>query len=173
MARLAAAAAPAIVAAIILFGWLRGVNVFEAFLAGAKTGISTAFGIIPALTALILAVGVFSASGALDILTHAIAPAANAVGIPAEVVPLALLRPISGSGALAVLSDILNRFGPDSMIGRIASVMQGSTETTFYTIAVYFGAVSVKKTRHTLPAALIGDITGFLMSVWFVRFFFG
>lgn len=172
MDKIAAFAAPAVVAGIFFYGWLKGTDLFDAFLAGAKGGIDTAFGIIPALVALITAVGVFSASGALDIVTHSIAPLVQKVGVPAEVIPLALIRPISGSGALAVLNDILQKFGADSFIGRVAAVMQGSTETTFYTMAVYFGAVSVNNTRHTLPAAILADITGFLMSVLFVRLFF-
>ena len=172
MDKLAAFAAPGVVAGIILHGWFSGIDIFDAFLAGAKGGIKTAFGIIPALVALITAVGVFSASGALDLITHSIAPIAEKVGIPAEVIPLALIRPISGSGSLAVLNDILQKFGADSFIGRVAAVMQGSTETTFYTMAVYFGAISVKNTRHTLPAALFADFTGFLMSVLFVRLLF-
>lgn len=169
----AAWAVPAVVAVIVLFGWLRGVKVFETFLVGAKEGLTTAFRITPALVALITAVGVFSASGALDLITCAIAPLTNAVNFPAEAVPLALLRPISGSGALAVFNDILLRFGPDSLVGRIASVMQGSTETTFYTIAVYYGAISITKTRHTVGASVIADITGFVMSALCVRMFFG
>ena len=172
MDKLAAFAAPCVVASIILHGWFSGIDIFDAFLAGAKGGIKTAFGIIPALVALITAVGVFSASGALDLITHSIAPIAQKVGIPAEVIPLALIRPISGSGSLAVLNDILQKFGADSFIGRVAAVMQGSTETTFYTMAVYFGAISVKNTRHTLPAALFADFIGFLMSVLFVRLLF-
>ena len=172
MDKLASFAAPLVVAGIILHGWFSGIDIFDAFLAGAKGGIKTAFGIIPALVALITAVGVFSASGALDLITHSIAPIAEKVGIPAEVIPLALIRPISGSGSLAVLNDILQKFGADSFIGRVAAVMQGSTETTFYTMAVYFGAISVKNTRHTLPAALFADFIGFLMSVLFVRLLF-
>ncbi|MBP1577928.1 MAG: spore maturation protein [Oscillospiraceae bacterium] len=172
MDKLASFAAPCVVAGIILHGWFSGIDIFDAFLAGAKGGIKTAFGIIPALVALITAVGVFSASGALDLITHSIAPIAEKVGIPAEVIPLALIRPISGSGSLAVLNDILQKFGADSFIGRVAAVMQGSTETTFYTMAVYFGAISVKNTRYTLPAALFADFIGFLMSVLFVRLLF-
>lgn len=163
---------PIVIGVIVLWGWLSGINVFDAFLKGARSGLGVAFRIIPALVALITAVGVFKASGALDLLTHALNPVTSAVGIPAEVVPLALLRPISGSGALVIFNDILSRFGPDSMVGRIASVMQGSTETTFYTIAVYFGATSIRRTRHTVPASVLADITGFIMSALCVRIFF-
>ena len=166
-------AVPTVITGIVLFSYFKGVSVFDEFLIGAKEGIKTSFEIIPALVALITAVGVFSASGALDLITHATAPFAQKLGFPAEIIPLALIRPISGSGSLAVFSDILTRFGADSFIGRAASVMQGSTETTFYTIAVYFGAISIKDTRHTVYAALLADFTGFIMSVLFVKLFFG
>ncbi|MEG2204033.1 MAG: spore maturation protein, partial [Oscillospiraceae bacterium] len=108
-----------------------------------------------------------------DLLTVALAPWGRRLGLPAEVIPLALLRPISGSGAMVIFNDILHTFGPDSLIGRIASVMEGSTETTFYTIAVYYGATQIAKTRHTLPAALTADAVGFWMSAVMVRLFFG
>lgn len=172
MDKIAAFAAPIIVGGIILHGFLSRIEIFEAFLAGARDGIDTALGIIPALVALITAVGVFSASGALDIITHSIAPLAEKFGLPAELLPLALIRPISGSGSLAVLSDILTRFGADSFIGRAAAVMQGSTETTFYTMAVYFGAVSVKNTRYTLFCAVLADLAGIFAALFFVRLFF-
>ena len=165
-------AIPSVIFLILMAGWLRGVNVFDCFLAGAREGISTAFDILPSLVALVLSIGIFRASGALDLLTTAISPAARLLLIPREVVPLALLRPVSGSGALVIFQDLLAQFGPDSMIGRIASVMEGSTETTFYTIAVYYGAASIQKTRHTLPAALFADLTGFLMSALAFRWFF-
>lgn len=173
MDKLAAFAAPAIVFLIMLHGWLNDVELFSAFLAGAKEGVDSALGIIPALVALITAVGVFSASGALDIITGFLSPTAARLSIPAEVIPLALIRPISGSGSLVVLNDILSRFGADSFIGRAASVMQGSTETTFYTMAVYFGAVSVKDTRHTAAAAVLADMVSFAAAIFFVRLFFG
>ena len=151
---------PLILCAIFLYGLLHGVNIFDSFLEGAKEGISTSFGILPALVALMTCIAMFNASGALDILTNALRP---------ETIPLALLRPISGSGALAIYENLLSNYGPDSFVGKVASVMQGSTETTFYTIAVYYGAVKVKKTRHTVPSALSADLTGFLMSVVAVR----
>ena len=165
-------AVPITAASILLIGYLRGVDVFDEFLEGAKSGIDTSFDILPALVALITAIGVFSASGALDMVTAFLSPAAKLLALPAEVLPLALLSPVSGSGALAIFEKLLSQHGADSFVGRVASVMQGSTETTFYTVAVYFGAVSVKKTRHTVPAALIADLTGFVMSALFVKFFF-
>ncbi len=160
---------PLILCAIFLYGLLHGVNIFDSFLEGAKEGISTSFGILPALVALMTCIAMFNASGALDILTNALRPICEAIGFPPETIPLALLRPISGSGALAIYENLLSNYGPDSFVGKVASVMQGSTETTFYTIAVYYGAVNVKKTRHTVPSALSADLTGFLMSVVAVR----
>ena len=148
-------------------------DVFGVFLQGAKEGFTTAIDILPALVALMTCVGMFKASGALDILTWLLSPVSELLRLPGEVVPLAILRPISGSGALVIYNDLLETFGPDSFIGRVASVMEGSSETTFYTIAVYFGAIRVTKIRHTLPASLTADLVGFLMSAWMVRIVFG
>ena len=164
---------PGIIGGIFLFGVARGVNTFDAFLEGAREGLSTAVSITPALICLLTAVAMFKASGALDVLSWGLSPLAQAVGLPGEVIPLALLRPISGSGAMVLFNDLLAVYGPDSFIGRVASVMEGSTETTFYTIAVYFGAAGIKKTRHALPAALCADVTAFLAAAWSVRLFFG
>lgn len=172
MTTLSSWAIPMVIALIVLWGWVNGVNVFEAFLNGARSGIGISFKIIPALVALITAVGVFKASGALDLITQALSPLTSVLGIPPEVVPLALLRPVSGSGAMVIFNDILSRFGPDSMVGRIASVMQGSTETTFYTIAVYYGATSIRRIRHTVPASVTADLIGFIMSAICVNLFF-
>ena len=115
----------------------------------------------------------FKASGALDVLSWGLGPLAEGLGLPREVIPLALLRPISGSGAMVLFNDILATYGPDSFIGRVASVMEGSTETTFYTIAVYYGATKVHRTRHTLPSALSADLAGIIMSAVAVRMFLG
>ncbi len=172
MSALADWAIPGVLFAIVLYGYLRGVNVFEVFLAGAREGLKTAAEILPALVALIASVGIFKASGALDLLTVALSPAMRLLGLPAEVLPLALLRPVSGSGAMVIFTELLSRFGPDSTIGRIASVLEGSTETTFYTIAVYFGAAGIRKTRHTAPAAVAADLVGFVMSGIAVRLLF-
>lgn len=164
---------PAVFFAVMLLGLLKGVNVFSAFVEGAADGIKVCIKILPSLVALMTAVGVFSSSGALDMLTAFLQPITDFIGLPRQVTPLALLRPISGSGALAVFSEILSKHGPDSYIGRVASVLEGSTETTFYTIAVYFGATKITKTRHTLPASLMADMTGFVMSGLCVRMFLG
>ena len=155
---------PVAIVLIVGYGASKKVPVFDCFLEGAKDGLTTSAQILPALIALITAVGMFKSSGALDLVTYALRPVANLLHLPQEVIPLAILRPISGSGALVIFQDILQQYGPDSFIGRVASVMQGSTETTFYTIAVYYGATKVQKTRHTLPSALTADIVGFFMS---------
>lgn len=166
-------AIPCVLFGIVLYAFLNGTNVFSEFIEGAKEGLVTAANILPALIALITAVGIFKASGALDMITNFISPLTEKIGMPAEVVPLALLRPISGSGAMVIFNDILSTYGPDSLSGRIASVMQGSTETTFYTIAVYYGATKVKNTRHTVPSSVTADIVGFIMSALAVRIIFG
>lgn len=153
-----------ILAALALYGALRGVDVFAAMTEGIADGLRVLLRIFPAVAALLTAVYALRASGALDALTGLLAPAFRLLGIPAETAPLVLLRPISGSGALAVAGDIMARYGPDSLAGRTAAVMLGSTETTFYVIAVYFGAAGVKKTRWAIPAALCADFTGFVLS---------
>lgn len=164
---------PAVVAFFSLWGLCHKVPVFDCFLEGAAEGIKTALRVLPALVGLMTAVGMFGASGALDVLAWALHPLTDLLGFPREVIPLALLRPVSGSGALAIFERILTACGPDSPAGRVASVLQGSTETTFYTIAVYYGSVKVSHTRHTLPAALAGDLMGFAASALLVRWFFG
>ena len=138
-------------------------DVYGELLEGGLEGLKLLLSIVPALVVLLTAVHMLRASGAVELLTKWLAPAARVVGIPAETLPLVLIRPISGSAALAVGADLMAVHGPDSLIGRTAAVMLGSTETTFYTISVYFGAAGVKKTRYTVPAALIADFTGFFM----------
>lgn len=172
MDKLGIYAVPAVVVCIVLFGFIRKVPVFDTFVAGAKEGLRSSVSILPSLIGLIMAVTMLSASGALDLLSSFLAPAAALIGLPPQAMPLALIRPVSGSGATAVLTQIFRDCGPDSFTGRVASVMSGSTETTFYAIAVYFGAVGVKKTRHTIPAALTGDLTACIVSALTVRLFF-
>ena len=164
---------PLTMVTIVGYGMWKKVPVFDCFLEGAREGLMSAVQILPALIALITAVGMFKASGALDLLTAFLRPLFSLLRLPDAVIPLALLRPISGSGAMVIFQDILQRYGPDSFAGRVASVMQGSTETTFYTIAVYFGATKVIRTRHTLPSALTADIVGFIMSAAAVRILLG
>ena len=158
-----------VVAGIVGFGAIRGVEVFCAFMEGAREGLRTAAGILPALTALTLCVSMLRASGAMEALAAAAAPVIGALGIPPETVPLMLIRPVSGSGAIAVLQSIFRTCGADSAAGKTASVMMGSTETTFYTVAVYFGSVNVKKTGFTLPAALTADLTGMIVAALSVK----
>ena len=146
-------------------------DVYGALLEGGLDGLKLLVTIVPALVVLLTAVHMLRASGAIELLTKWLSPVAAAVGIPAETLPLVLLRPISGSAALAVGADLMSVHGPDSLIGRTAAVMLGSTETTFYTISVYFGAAGVKKTRYTSPAALIADATGFLAASFCARYF--
>lgn len=162
-------AIPIFITSFILFGLIRKVNVYECFVEGAKSGIESMFGIIAPLVGLMVAISMFRESGALELIADLLSPLLSYVGLPAEVLPLAILRPISGSASLALVADIFKTYGPDSVIGKIASVMMGSTETTFYTIAVYFGAVGIKNTRHTLPAALSADLTGIVLSAIIVH----
>ncbi len=156
---------PIIIFLIVGYGVAKKVKVFELFTAGATEGLSVLFKIIPSIFGIVLAIDMFKASGALEALSEALYPLTSMLSIPKEVTSLMLIRPISGAGSLAIFKDILSDFGPDSFIGRVASVMQSSTETTFYAIAIYFSATRVSKTRHTLLAALCGDMTGFAMSV--------
>ena len=170
----AAALLPAvIIAAAALYALCRGVDVFGAMADGVMDGLRVVLKIFPSLLALLTAVYMLRASGLLDALTSLLSPLLGLLGIPAETAPLMLLRPISGSGALAVASDLIAQYGADSVIGRTAAVMLGSTETTFYVIAVYFGAAGIKRTRYAVPAALCADITGFVMSALTVNFFWG
>lgn len=162
---------PLIIAFVMLYALIHGTDIFSSMITGAKDGLKTVIGIVPALIALLPCIYMLRASGALDALCALIRPVLGFLGIPAETVPLLLIRPLSGSGALAVGSDIIKNCGADSYVGRCAAVMLGSTETTFYVIAVYFGAAGIKKSRHAIPAALIADLTGFLAAAFFVRLF--
>lgn len=154
---------------IILYGLYKKVDVFSEFTKGAWENIKIACEILPTLIALILCIDLLKASGTLDILCSLIRPLTDFLGFPTECVPLAIIRPISGSGAIAVYEDILNVNGPDSFVGKVASVLLGSTETTFYTIAIYYGVIKIKKTRQTLIASLSADFTGFVFSALIVR----
>lgn len=164
---------PAFIAIIVMIGLIKKIPVFDAFVDGAKKGLITLYSIIPTLVGLIVAVNMLKASGALDMLCDFISPAAEFLGFPKEIVPMVLLRPVSGSGSTALLNQIYTDSGPDSFAGRVASVLAGSTETTFYAITVYFGATRVKKIRHTMWVALVADFTAAVMAVLTVRIFFG
>ena len=163
---------PLLLAFISLWALREKVNVYEALTDGAAEGLRILLRIFPHLLALLTAIAMFRASGGLDIITQWLRPVLETVGIPSETAALVLLRPLSGSGGLAIGSDLITTYGPDSTIGRTAAVMLGCTETTFYTIAVYFGAAGIKKLRHTIPAALAADIAGFLAAAWCVKWMF-
>lgn len=162
---------PGIIGFVVLFGIIRGVPIFDTFIKGAKEGINSTISILPPLLGLIVAITMFKESGALDIFTKAIEPLIIRIGLPREVIPLMMLRPISGSGAIAITDSIFKDFSPDSFVGKLASVMMGSTETTFYAIAIYFGSIGIKNTRHTVPAALIADITSYITALSLVKLF--
>ena len=163
---------PFLVTAIVLFGLYKKNDVFSDFASGAKDGLIISIKILPQLVGLLVAVKAFSASGALKIIENLAAPLAELIHFPKELVPFSLLRPISGSGSLAMATDIFSRFGTDSFMGRAVSVMMGSSETTFYTVAVYFAAVNVKNVRHTLLCALFADAVSAFVSVAVCRVMF-
>ncbi|HTR80642.1 MAG TPA: spore maturation protein [Bacteroidota bacterium] len=167
------AAIPVMFFLFLGWGFVRKVKVYEVFVEGAKDGFHVAVKIIPFLVAMLLAIGIFRASGAMDVLIAILSPVSNLIGMPAETVPLALLRPLSGSGSLGLMTELMKVHGPDSFIGVLASTMYGSSETTFYVLAVYFGAVGVKNARHALPAGIIADIFGMLGALFICRVFFG
>jgi spore maturation protein SpmA len=150
-----------LIAGLLLVGLRGGVRIYDAMVAGAREGLEVVVRIVPYLVVILVAVGMFRASGALDLIIGAVDPITSAIGFPAAALPMALLRPLSGSGAFAVMAEILEAHGPDSFVGMLASTLQGSTETTFYVLTLYFGSVGVREIRHTLAACLIGDLAGF------------
>lgn len=166
-------AIPVIIVFIPLYAAYKKIPVYETFTDGAKDGFDTAIRIIPHLVGMMVAISVFRASGAMDLLTSWLQPVLNRVGIPGEVLPLGILRPITGAGSLAFTTDLIKQFGPDSMIGRIASTIQGSTDTTLYVITVYFGAVGIKKSRYALKVGLLSDAVGFLAAIAVCYLVFG
>lgn len=163
---------PFLMLAVAVYGLCRKVDLWGALVQGAGDGLGVLLRIVPALIGLMTAVYMLRASGALELAGQALEPLLRAVGIPSEVIGLLLVRPVSGSAALGVGAELINTFGPDSLVGRTAAVMLGSTETTFYTIAVYFGAAGVARTRYAVPAALCADAAGFLAAAWAVRLIF-
>ena len=164
---------PLLLCCIALFALERRVNVYDELTRGARDGLNILLGILPALVGLMTAVYMLRASGLLALLGELLAPLLSALGIPPETAGLLFIRPVSGSGALALGSELMAAHGPDSYIGRVAAVMLGSTETTFYTIAVYFGAAGVNRTRYAIPAALAADLAGFMSAAFAVRLLFG
>ncbi|MEA3546358.1 MAG: nucleoside recognition domain-containing protein [Thermodesulfobacteriota bacterium] len=162
---------PVLISTLLIFGYLKGVKIYETLTEGAKEGFNTAIRIMPFMVAIFVAIGMFRASGAMDILITLLSPVTELIGMPAEALAMALMRPLSGSGAFGIMSEIVNQ-APDSFLSFLVSTMQGSTETTFYVLAVYFGAVGIKNTRHALPAALCADAAGILAAVLICNWWF-
>ncbi|MDD3612817.1 MAG: spore maturation protein [Clostridiales bacterium] len=157
---------------ILAYGHFKGIAVYDTFIEGAKEGLTTAFRIVPYLVAMFVAIGIFRSSGAMDMVTELVKPIFSLLGGPPEVLPLFIMRPMSGAASLGILAELLKVYGPDSIIGRTASTAMGSTETTFYTISVYLGAVGIKNARYALAAGLIADMAGFIASIIICNVFF-
>ncbi|WP_242964872.1 spore maturation protein [Scatolibacter rhodanostii] len=170
METLSMAALPILIAVILSYGFIKGIDVFDIFLDGAKEGLQNTIRILPTLIGLMMAVTMLRESGLLEAFAMAVKPFSERMGISADLIPLALLRPVSGSGSSAYTISLLNQFGADSETGKIASVMSAATETTFYAIAVYFGATHYKKLYYTVPVALLGDLATFIFAVFTVKF---
>ena len=165
-------AIPLLIFVFLLWGIIKRVKVYEVFVEGAKEGFNVAIRIIPYLVAMLVAIGIFRASGAMDVLILALNPITSLIGFPAEALPMALMRPLSGSGSLGIMTELMKVYGPDSFIGVLASTLYGSSETTFYVLAVYFGSVNIKKIRHSLPAGLLADVAGALGALLVCRLLF-
>jgi spore maturation protein SpmA len=166
-------AIPLLIVVFLGFGLIKKVPLYERFVEGAKEGFNIAVKIIPYLVAMLVAIGIFRAGGAMDWFIKILKPVTDLIGMPAEALPMALMRPLSGSGSLGIMSEIISVHGPDSFLGIMVSTFYGSTETTFYVLALYFGAVNIKRTRHAVPAGLVADIAGILAAVFIVRLLFG
>ncbi|NLN86290.1 MAG: spore maturation protein [Syntrophomonadaceae bacterium] len=165
-------AIPFLLLIIPLCGIIKKVPVYEAFVEGAEEGFTTAVRIIPFLVGMLVAISVFRASGAMDVLISLIRPLMVALGAPPDVLPLAIMRPLSGSGALGLATELMKVYGPDSMIGRMASVMQGTTDTTFFVLTVYFGSVGIKRFKYAVVTGLSADLTGLLASIYICNLLF-
>jgi spore maturation protein B len=158
-------AIPVFLVGIPVYGAIKGVKIYESFVEGAKGGFQMAIRIIPYLVAILVAVGMLRGAGAIDILANWLDPVFRRVGFPAEILPLAIMRPLSGSGSLGIVTELIQTHGPDTFIGRLAASAYGSTETTFYVLAVYFGAVGIKKARHAVFSGLLADIVSLITAV--------
>lgn len=172
MQTLAESLIPLIILSIIFCGLLKKIPVFDSFISGAKEGLETVIQIFPSILGLIVAITMFKNSGALEILSSLLAPVFQVFGINKEIIPLIIMRPISGSGSLIMLQDTIASYGPDSEAGRIASVIMSSTETTIYVIALYFSSINIKNTRYALKSSVIADIVGILAGIYTVKYFF-
>lgn len=170
---ISALAVPALILFFLVYGMMKKVKVYEVAVEGAKEGFTIAVKIIPYLVLMLVAIAIFRASGAMGVFIGLLSPLTDLVGIPAETLPMAMMRPLSGSGSLGVMTEIMNTHGTDSFIGMVVSTMYGSTETTFYVLAVYFGAVGIRNTRHAVPTGLIADFISFLAAVFFVSLLMG
>lgn len=164
---------PVLIGFILIYGTIKKIPTYESFVEGGKEGIKIAVSIIPFLVGMLVAISVFRASGALDYFMKGVGPVLRAIGIPPEIAPLAIIRPISGTAALGMTSDLIATHGPDSFIGRLASVLQGSTDTTFYVLTVYFGAVGIKKMGDALKVGLLADLIGIIAAIVIVTIVFG
>lgn len=171
MQQIGAAAVCVVIAGIVLLGYIKGLPVFDLFLEGAAKGVQTAVKLLPTLVGLITAITMLRASGMLELLTDALAPLLNRLQVPAELVPLILLRPISGSGSISYVTELYAQYGADSAAARAAAILASSTETTFYAAAVYFGGRGFKNTRYTIPAALCGDFAAVVLTMLSIRLF--
>lgn len=163
---------PILIGTILIYGTYKQIPTYESFVEGGKEGIKIAVSIIPYLVGMLVAITVFRASGALEFFMKFIGPWVKAIGIPEEIIPLAIIRPISGTAALGMTSDLIAHHGPDSFVGRLASVLQGSTDTTFYVLTVYFGAVGIKKMGDALKVGLWADLFGIIVAIFVVALFF-
>lgn len=162
----------AFIAGIPLYGAIKKLNVFDAFVEGAKQGFETSISIVPYLIAMMVAISMLRASGFFELLYAFLAPFLSLIGMPSELLPLALIRPFSGSAANGVMAELIHAHGGNSLIGMTAATMMGSTETTFYVIAVYFGSVNIRRSRHAIPAGLLADLAGIVTAVIVCRFLF-
>lgn len=163
---------PFLVLIILIYGYIKNIDIYNSFIEGAKEGLKTSLKIMPYLIAILVSIGIFKSSQAMDMIIYIFNPVMKLIGFPEEVFPLLLLRPISGSGALAAVKSIIEDYGPDSYQGRVASIMVGSSETIFYTMAIYFGSVGIKDHRHTLKAALISYIASIFATIFICNIFF-
>ena len=160
---------PIMVVGIVAFGLYKKVKVFDCFMTGAKKGLHTVYELMPSITGLVVAVSMLKESGAMDIVSGLLRPVTSIFGVPPEITPMALLSPVSGGGSLSLFESVLKNYGPDSFIGQVASVVMGSTDTTLYAVTVYYAAVNIKNTRHTLVAGLTADFMSLVLSVFFVK----
>ena len=172
MSKISALVVPFIIFMILIYGIKKHINVYDSFLAGTKGSFEIIFNIFPSILVMILGINIFINSGLIDVIFEILRPIFNLIKVPVEIIPMALMRPMSGSSSLALLNNILSSSGPDSLIGRICSIIQGSTDTTFYVISLYFGSIGIKKIKYSLWVGLFADIVGIISSIVVVKLFF-